>query len=230
MPPEGHQTLISPYNLSMENRNVAKILRETAQLLEIDGALYNRYRSYERVAELLENLSERIEDIARDLDKLTELPGIGDRMAEHIQEILRTGDYSVRQKLLKKFPATLLQVVQLQSLGPKKAALIWSAYKAGTVAEVQKLAEEGKLRLLPGFGEKSEQNIVKAAAVFNKAAGRFLINTAEAAAEKLIEHIQKLGGKIELVSSAGSLRRGRETIGDLDFIVLLPKDHPPGSH
>jgi DNA polymerase (family 10) len=227
MPPEGHQTLISPYNLSMENRNVAKILRETAQLLEIDGALYNRYRSYERVAELLENLSERIEDIARDLDKLTELPGIGDRMAEHIQEILRTGDYSVRQKLLKKFPATLLQVVQLQSLGPKKAALIWSAYKAGTVAEVQKLAEEGKLRLLPGFGEKSEQNIVKAAAVFNKAAGRFLINTAEAAAEKLIEHIQKLGGKIELVSSAGSLRRGRETIGDLDFIVLLPKDHPP---
>jgi DNA polymerase (family 10) len=211
----------------MENRNVAKILRETAQLLEIDGALYNRYRSYERVAELLENLSERIEDIARDLDKLTELPGIGDRMAEHIQEILRTGDYSVRQKLLKKFPATLLQVVQLQSLGPKKAALIWSAYKAGTVAEVQKLAEEGKLRLLPGFGEKSEQNIVKAAAVFNKAAGRFLMDTAEAAAEKLIEHIQKLGKQIESVSSAGSLRRGRETIGDLDFIVLLPKDHPP---
>jgi len=227
MPLEGHCGLISPYNLPMENRNVAKILRETAQLLEIDGALYNRYRSYERVAELLENLSERIEDIARDLDKLTELPGIGDRMAEHIQEILRTGDYSVRQKLLKKFPATLLQVVQLQSLGPKKAALIWSAYKAGTVAEVQKLAEEGKLRLLPGFGEKSEQNIVKAAAVFNKAAGRFLINTAEATAEKLIEHIQKLGKQIESVTSAGSLRRGRETIGDLDFIVLLPKDHAP---
>jgi DNA polymerase (family 10) len=148
-------------------------------------------------------------------------------MAEHIQEILRTGDYAVRQKLLKKFPATLLQVVQLQSLGPKKAALIWSAYKAGTVAEVQKLAEEGKLRLLPGFGEKSEQNIVKAAAVFHKAAGRFLINAAEAAAEKVIEHIQKLGKQIESVSSAGSLRRSRETIGDLDFIVLLPKDHPP---
>lgn len=211
----------------MENRAVARILRETAQLLEIDGALYNRYRSYERVAELLENLSERIEDIAREEDKLTELPGIGDRMAEHIHEILRTGDYAVRQKLLKKFPATLLQVVQLQSLGPKKAALIWSAYKAGTVAEVQKLAEEGKLRLLPGFGEKSEQNIVKAAAVFHKAAGRFLINAAEAAAEKVIEHIQKLGKQIESVSSAGSLRRSRETIGDLDFIVLLPKDHPP---
>ena len=81
----------------MENRAVARILRETAQLLEIDGALYNRYRSYERVAELLENLSERIEDIARDEDKLTELPGIGDRMAEHIQEILRTGDYALRQ-------------------------------------------------------------------------------------------------------------------------------------
>jgi len=75
---------LPPYNAAMENREVAHILRETAQLLEIDGAMYNRYRSYEKTADLLENLSTRIEDIASDTEKLTELPGIGDRMAEHI--------------------------------------------------------------------------------------------------------------------------------------------------
>src|SRR5690348_17908116 len=89
----------------MENRQVAKILRETAQLLEIDGAMIGRYRSYEKVAELIESLHERIEEIAKDEEKLTDLPGVGDSMAEHIREVLATGDYALRQKLLKKYPA-----------------------------------------------------------------------------------------------------------------------------
>ncbi len=89
----------------MENREVAHILRETAQLLEIDGAMYNRFRSYEKAAELLENLSTRIEEIAADTEKLTELPGIGDRMAEHIQEILRTGDYVDSRETAEKISA-----------------------------------------------------------------------------------------------------------------------------
>ncbi len=89
----------------MDNREVARILSETAQLLEIDGAQIGRYRSYERAAELIASLSEPIEQLAKDTEKLTELPGIGDRMAEHIQEILAKGDYRLRQKLLKKYPA-----------------------------------------------------------------------------------------------------------------------------
>ena len=88
----------------MENKEVAKILRETAQLLEIDGAIIGRYRSYEKVAELLDGLTERIEDIAKDDKKLQELPGIGEGMTAHIHEILKTGDYSLRQKLQKKYP------------------------------------------------------------------------------------------------------------------------------
>ena len=106
----------------MENRDVAKILRETAQLLEIDGAIIGRYRSYEKVAELLDGLPERIEEIATDDKKLKELPGIGEGMAEHIHEILKTGDYSLRKKLLKKYPPTILDLLDLQSLGPKKVA------------------------------------------------------------------------------------------------------------
>src|SRR5712692_11387666 len=109
----------------MENREVARILRETAELLEIDGALIGRYRSYERAAELISSLSEPIAELAKDTEKLTALPGIGERMAEHIEEILKTGDYALRKKLLKKFPPTLLEILTLQGLGPKKVAFLW---------------------------------------------------------------------------------------------------------
>src|ERR1700691_2756202 len=136
----------------MDNRDVAKILRETAQLLEIDGAIIGRYRTYEKVAELLYGMPERIEELAKDKKKLTELPGVGDNMADHIQEILKTGDYSLRQKLLKKYPATILELLELQSLGPKKVAFLWSNFKVATVEEVANLAREQKLRDLPGFG------------------------------------------------------------------------------
>jgi len=205
----------------MENREVARILRETAQLLEIDGAMIGRYRSYERVAELLGSLPESIEAVAKDRAKLMELPGVGDGMADHIGEILKTGDYSLRQKLLKKYPETILHLLDLQSLGPKKVAFLWKTFKAGSVEEVEKLAREGKLRDLAGFGEKSEENILKAIEVYKKSAGRFHIDVAAEEAEKLVSYITKFGKPIEAVTPAGSLRRGRETVGDLDLLVTI---------
>ena len=105
----------------MENREVARILRETAQLLEIDGAIIGRYRSYEKVAELLFSIPERIEDVAKDPQKLRELPGIGENMAAHIVEILQTGDYALREKLLKKYPPTLLDLLNCNRWAPKKS-------------------------------------------------------------------------------------------------------------
>jgi DNA polymerase (family 10) len=207
----------------MENRDVARILRETASLLEIDGAFIGRYRSYERTAELLDSLPESIAEIATDPARLEELPGIGERMAEHIQEILKTGDYSLRKKLLKKYPATILDLLTLQSLGPKKVALLWKHFKAGTVEQVEKLAREGKLRDLAGFGEKSEQNILKAVDVFKRSSGRFLINQADDTAQKLIAYIGEIDAKVESVTAAGSLRRARETVGDLDLLVTFAK-------
>jgi len=209
----------------MDNKQIARILRETAQLLEIDGAIIGRYRSYEKAAELIDGLPESIEQLVKEPEKLEELPGIGERMVEHLQEIVKTGDYALRKKLLKKYPATLLDVLQLQSLGPKKVAFLWSNFKAGTVADVEKIAKEGKLRDLPGFGEKSEQNILKAVEVFKKSTGRFLIDTAEAAAAEITEHIKKAGKAAEDVTPAGSLRRGKETVGDLDLLVTLGAGH-----
>jgi DNA polymerase (family X) len=205
----------------MENREVARILRETAQLLEIDGAMIGRYRSYERAAELLGGLPESVEELAKDRAKLMELPGIGDGMADHIQEILKTGQYSLRTKLLKKYPETILHLLDLQSLGPKKVAFLWKTFKAGTVEQVEKLAREGKLRDLAGFGEKSEENILKAIEVHKKAAGRFHIDVATEEAEKLSSYIRAFGKPIEAVTPAGSLRRGKETVGDLDLLVTL---------
>jgi DNA polymerase (family 10) len=211
----------------MENKDVAKILRDTAQLLEIDGAIIGRYRSYEKVAELLENIPERIEELAADDKKLKALPGVGDGMAEHIREILKTGDYSLRKKLLKKYPPTILDLLDLQSLGPKKVAFLWSNFKVATVDGVAKLAREGKLRDLPGFGEKSEQNILKAAEQFKNlsGSGRVRINVADEEAEKLVTYIAKAGQAVESVTPAGSLRRGRETIGDIDLLVTMRPGH-----
>src|SRR5437879_12078301 len=203
----------------MENKQIAVILRETAQLLEIDGAIIGRYRSYEKAAELIDGLPESIEQLVKEPEKLKELPGIGDRMVEHLEEIVETGDYSLRRKLLKKYPATILDLLQLQSLGPKKVAFLWSNFKAGTVAAVEKLAREEKLRDLAGFGEKSEQNILRAVEVFKKSSGRFLVHTAEAEALAIAAHIQKAGKAVDSVTPAGSLRRGKETVGELDRLV-----------
>ncbi len=209
----------------MENRAIAGILRETAHLLEIDGAIIGRYRSYEKAAELIDSLPESITELAKTPEKLQELPGIGERMAEHIQEILKTGDYGLRKRLLKKYPETILDLLTLQSLGPKKVALLWKTFKAGTVEAVEKLAREEKLRDLPGFGEKSEQNILRAVEVFKKSSGRFHIHVADETAAELVAYIRRAGKAVESVTPAGSLRRGKETIGDLDLLLTLAEGH-----
>ncbi|MGB2629407.1 MAG: DNA polymerase/3'-5' exonuclease PolX [Candidatus Acidiferrum sp.] len=209
----------------MENKQIAKILQETARLLEIDGAIIGRYRTYEKAAELIGNMPESVALLITTPEKLKELPGIGDRMVEHLTEIVETGEYSLRQKLLKKFPPTLLDLLELQSLGPKKVAFLYKTFKCCTVADLEKLAKEGKLRDLPGFGEKSEQNILKGVEVFKKSTGRFLINAAEATAEAIVQHILKLGAGVESVTPTGSLRRGKETVGDLDLLLTLAEGH-----
>jgi DNA polymerase (family X) len=208
----------------MDNKTIARILRETAQLLEIDGAIIGRYRSYEKAAELIETLTQPVDQMVATPEKLLELPGIGQGMVEHLTEIVKTGDYSLRVKLLKKFPPTLLEVLRLQSLGPKKVAFLWKQFKCATVAEVEQLARDGKLRDLAGFGEKSEQNILRAVETFKKGTGRFLLPVVEDAAAEIAEHIEKAGRMVESVTPAGSLRRGRETVGDLDLLVTMAED------
>src|SRR5258707_13543061 len=101
----------------MDNKQIARILRDTASLLQIDGAIIGRYRSYEKAAELIDSLPESVEQLVATPEKLTELPGIGDRMAEHLEEVVKTGDYALRKKLLKKDREAVLDFRNLQSLG-----------------------------------------------------------------------------------------------------------------
>lgn len=205
----------------MDNKAIANILYETADLLEIDAADSFRIRSYRNAAQAVENHSEQIRDIIGEPKKVLAIPGIGKGMLLNLQELLTEGNLKVQAELLKKYHPSMLQLLKIQGLGPKTIALIWSAYQVSDVDGVEKLAREGKIRELPRMGEKHEKKLLKAIEDYRRISGRFLIDAAEAEAEKLTEYLQKFPG-FERITPAGSLRRGRETVGDLDILVTGP--------
>jgi DNA polymerase (family X) len=202
----------------MDNKAIAGILYETADLLEIDGQDSFRIRSYRNAAQSVEALPQQVADLIGEPKKLLEVQGIGKRMLENLQELLKDGKLSVHTDLLGKYRPSMLDLLKIQGLGPKTIALIWSAYQVCDVEGVEKLAREGKIRELPRMGEKQEQKLLKAIEDYRRIAGRFLLDAAEREAEKIIEHLGKFEG-VEKVTPAGSLRRGRETVGDLDILV-----------
>src|SRR5437764_700090 len=205
----------------MENRNIAAIFYETADLMEIRGDDPFRIRSYRRAAEAVEALPTRIADIASETKKLLEIPGIGKGMAANIQQLLKEGNFSLHADLLQKYRPSMLELLKIQGLGPKTIALIWSAYQVCDVEGVEKLARAGKIRELPRMGEKQEQKLLKALEDYKRIGGRFLLDVGEKEAQKIAGHLKGFDG-IDKVSPAGSLRRGRETVGDLDILVTGP--------
>ncbi len=205
----------------MENRALASILYETADLMEVQGDDPFRIRSYRRAAEALEAEPTRIADIIADEKAVLAIPGIGKGMLGNLKEILSLGHLKLHQQLLEKYRPSMLELLKIQGLGPKTIALIWSAFQVSDLAGVEQLAREGKLRTLPRLSEKSEQKILKAIETYRSITGRFLLNTADETCEKITEHLSKLAG-VEKITPAGSLRRGRETVGDLDILVTGP--------
>jgi len=139
-------------------------------------------------------------------------------MLTNLKELFDTGKLAVQADLLAKYHPSMLQLLKIQGLGPKTIALIWSAYKVSDVDGVEKLAREGKIRELPRMGEKHEAKLLKAIEDYRRIGGRFLIDAAELECEKLTAYIEKFDG-IEKITPAGSLRRGRDTVGDLDILV-----------
>ena len=202
----------------MDNKTIANVLYETADLLEIDGQDSFRIRSYRNAAQAIENHSEQIKDIIADPKKVLEISGVGKSMLRNLQELLTDGTLSLQKELLDKYHPSMLQLLKIQGLGPKTIALIWSAYKVSDVDGVEKLAREGKIRELPRMGEKHETKLLKAIEDYRRIGGRFLIDAAEEEAEKLTAYLEKFAG-IDKITPAGSLRRGRESVGDLDILV-----------
>jgi DNA polymerase (family 10) len=202
----------------MDNKAIANLLYETADLLEIDGQDSFRIRSYRNAAQAIENLPQRIADLISEPKRILEIPGIGKGMLANLQELFKGGRLAVHVELLEKYHPSMLQLLKIQGLGPKTIALIWSAYKVSDVDGVEKLAREGKIRELPRMGEKHELKLIKAIEDYRRIGGRFLIDHAEIEAEKLSNYLTTLPG-IDKITPAGSLRRGRETVGDLDLLV-----------
>src|SRR5437763_7320853 len=205
----------------MDNKAIAGILYETADLLEVDGQDSFRIRSYRNAAEAIEALPQQITDLIEDPKQVLAIPGIGKGMLANLNEMLHEGKLSLHAEMLKKYRPSMLELLKVQGLGPKTVALIWSAYQVCDLEGVEKLAREGKIRELPRMGEKHEQKLLKAIEDYRRIAGRFLLNVAEVQAEKIAEHLKDYPG-VEKAIPAGSLRRGRETVGDLDILVTGP--------
>jgi DNA polymerase (family 10) len=214
----------------MDNKTMARLLAETADLLEIDGADTFRIRSYPRAAEAAEQTTVDLTEAVADTARLMEIDGIGKSMAAKLQAIAATGTLEQRDELLAKFGAGVLELLKLPGMGPKTVALLWDAAKIGSpkIASIDQLAqaiEAGRLNGLPRMGVKQIEKLRKGIEDFRRSAGRFRIDVATEEAARIAAWLLKLKG-IANVTSAGSLRRGRETEGDLDLLATGPACEP----
>jgi DNA polymerase (family X) len=202
----------------MDNVTMACLLRETADLMEIDGADSFRVRSYRNAADTAEQTTVNLVAASVDVAQLLAIPGIGKSMAANIQAIVSTSSLPLRDQLLGKYGSGLLELLKLPGMGPKTVALLWDAGHIGNIDQLAEAIDTGKLKGLPRMGDKQIEKIRKGIEEYRRSSGRFRIDEAEDAAERLTSYLLVFNG-IDRVTPAGSLRRGRETAGDLDLLV-----------
>jgi DNA polymerase (family 10) len=207
-----------------DNITIARLLDETAALLEIDGGDAFRIRSYRRAAEAVEQQTTQLATLATpdsDPKALLAIAGIGKGMAANIRDLVSTGSIPLREELLKKYKPTMLELLRLPGMGPKTVALIWSALGVGDLDALEEAAKEGRLNDLPRMGEKFTSKLLKGIEDYRKNSSRFRIDAAQEQARRISDLILAFPG-IDQITPAGSLRRGRETVGDLDLLVTGP--------
>lgn len=203
----------------MDNRTIAALLTETADLMEIAAEDGFRIRSYRTAAGIVESHPEQLSAILKDPTRnLTDIDGIGKGIASAVIEIEQRGSFERRDEMLGKYPASLLELFRIQGLGPKSIRLLFDAYKVQTVDDLERICREHKLRDLPRMGAKLEEKVMRSIASYRQTQGRFLLSFAQRVADELIEYLKTVPG-VERVTPAGSLRRGKETAGDLDLLV-----------
>ena len=206
----------------MENKQIAQLLSETADLMEVAGEDGFRIRSYRNAASVIASYPERVADIVCSSErKVTEIPGIGKGLSFVLTEICQRGSFDRRDEMLAKYPASALELLKIQGLGPKSIALLYEHYNVRTVDDLERICREQKLRTLPRMGAKLEERVLRGIESYRKRAGRFLLSFGQRTADELKAEFLALPG-IEQVEPAGSLRRGKETIGDLDILVTGP--------
>ncbi len=213
---------------AMDNVTIARLLDETAALLEIDGQDPFRIRSYRRAAEAVEQQTVSLATLATDEadpKALLAIGGIGKGMAQNIRDLVRTGTMPLRAELLERYRPTMLELLRLPGMGPKTVAILWSALGVADLDSLEKAAREGKLLKLPRMGQKFTDKLLKGIEDHKRNSGRFRIDQATGFAERISALIREFPG-VETITPAGSLRRGRETVGDLDLLVTGPACEP----
>jgi DNA polymerase (family 10) len=201
----------------MKNKELARIFNRIADALEYKGEMIFRIVAYRKAARVLDDLVEDIEVLHKE-GKLSELPGIGLGIAKKIDEYLRTGKMKKYEEVTKDIPNTLLDMLDIQNLGPKTLALVHKKLGVKNLTDLKKVIEAGSLAELPQMGEKKVVNIKKGIELYERARARLSIATAENVASEIIAYLKK-NAKIKDVSPAGSLRRWKETIGDIDILT-----------
>ncbi|WP_260738334.1 DNA polymerase/3'-5' exonuclease PolX [Tunturiibacter lichenicola] len=209
----------------MDNISIARLLDETASLLEIDAADTFRIRSYRRAAEAVEQQTTQLSTLADDPKQLLAIPGIGKGMVANIQALLTTGTMPLREELLQKYKPTMLELLRLPGMGPKTVALVWSSCQVCDIDGLEAAAKAGHLTKLPRMGEKFVTKLLKGIEDHRKNSSRFRIDKAQQYADTISNLIRAFPG-IDEITPAGSLRRGRETVGDLDLLATGPACEP----
>ncbi|HSK05590.1 MAG TPA: DNA polymerase/3'-5' exonuclease PolX [Kofleriaceae bacterium] len=209
----------------MENVDVARTLQQIADLLEIRGENPFRIRAYRNAARTLESLPGRVAElVARDRKAVAELPGIGKDLAGKIAELVETGRCPVLDELLAVVPAGLVEVMAMPGLGPKRAKAIHDALGISTVAEIERAARAGELHTVRGIGAVIERRVLEGIARRRQEGGRILLAEADALVAPLLAHLRGARGVLRL-EVAGSVRRRRDTIGDLDLLAAVAPDN-----
>lgn len=212
----------------MDNITIARLLEETAALLEIDGQDPFRVRSYRRAAEAVEQQTTQLAALTEpDVDPKTLLaiPGIGKGMAQNIRDLVTTGTMPLRAELLTRYRPTMLELLRLPGMGPKTVVLLWSALEVADIDKLEVAAKAGHLLKLPRMGQKFTDKLLKGIEDHRKNTGRFRIDQATDFADRISALIREFPG-IDTITPAGSLRRGREAVGDLDLLVTGPACEP----
>lgn len=210
----------------MTNSDIAKILFEIGEYLDMQGVAF-KPRAYEKVAETVEALDVQIADVYKKggLKAVEDVPGIGLSIAEKIEELLKTGKLKYYEELKKKTPVNLSELTAIEGLGPRKIKVLYEKLGVTNLKELKLAAVHGKIRKLAGFGEKSEQNILQGVAFAESSGGRFPLGAALPIAREIVERLRKVKG-IERLEVAGSLRRRKETIGDIDILAISDNPKP----
>lgn len=204
--------------MPVHNADIAAIFEEIADLLEIQGENPFRIRAYRNAAREMQSLGVPASEMIAKGEDLTELPGIGNDLAAKISEIVATGKCKALEKLRAKFPPTITTLLKLPGLGPKRVKMLYDELKVESVAALKQAARAGLIRELPGFGEKTEAAILEALAQHAEEATRFKLAIAAQYAEPLVDYLGK-SRNVKQVEIAGSYRRFRETVGDLDILA-----------